>query len=400
MEAPGTSIPATPSNFGDVQASRTAAAEANGGIYQPQASNSSTPREASSWGDPPPKPQKPESGQQQEAAPEQQLQSEQQGDVDQLYDEHGQPIDMQAYQAQRAEVMQSIMTAIDEGRFPIEQLKDLPVTVKVNGEDREVPFEEAIQGYQRRADYTRKLEEAHSIRAQAEHVLQLERGRNMEWRDPNQLRAGLRMMGLEESFARAAYGYAQERVAYNRLPPSERALHDRLQQEQFEKMQMQEQLRQQQRMAQQQGGPDPATQHVAKQLEQLMPRAFRAHGIGNYPLAQQTFLQQLQAFCPDGEITPQRVNDAAIATKEFLADLAKINAGQVTPNQQASQWMREPHEQMPPPSRASYPLGPRRLSPGSRPQLTLGSVMGQAGQGAGKPGGRRPSDFLRRTGLG
>jgi hypothetical protein len=318
---------------------------------------------------------------------------------EQLYDpETGEPVDMAAYEAQRQEVLGRIQTAIEDGRFPFEELKGLPVEVTINGETREVPLEEVKEGYQRRADYSRKLQEAHALRDQAQHVLNLERARNMEWRDPAQLRAGLKMLGLEESFMRAAYGWAEERVAYNRLPPRERQLYDHMQQERAEKMQMQAQMRQQQMQVQQQAGPDPATMHVAKQIEQLMPRAFRAHGIGAYPLAQQTFLQQLQAFCGDGEVTPQRVNDAAIATKEFLADLAKINAGQMPAGRNAMQQLEAPEPQQQ--ARPAYPLGPRRLAPGSRPQLVMGSVMGQ-GQGAtGRGEGRRPSDFIKRHGLG
>jgi hypothetical protein len=48
------------------------------------------------------------------------------------------------------------------------------VRVKVNGEDVEVPFSEAVQGYSRTADYTQKTQEAAQLRQQAEYGLRLQ----------------------------------------------------------------------------------------------------------------------------------------------------------------------------------------------------------------------------------
>jgi hypothetical protein len=48
------------------------------------------------------------------------------------------------------------------------------VRVKVDGQDHEVPVSEALQGYQRQADYTRKTQEAAQLREQAREALQLQ----------------------------------------------------------------------------------------------------------------------------------------------------------------------------------------------------------------------------------
>jgi hypothetical protein len=48
------------------------------------------------------------------------------------------------------------------------------VKVKVDGEELDVPLTEALQGYQRQADYTRKTQEAASLREQAQEALRLQ----------------------------------------------------------------------------------------------------------------------------------------------------------------------------------------------------------------------------------
>jgi len=315
--------------------------------------------------------------------------------------ETGEPVDADeeaAYQRQRAESFERIQSALDRGQLPLDELRHFPVEVSVGGEKRQVSLEEAIGGYQRRADYTRKLEESHALSRQAQHILQLERARNNEWRDHRQLRHGLKLLGLEESFVQAAHAYAEERVAYMRLPQSERALMDRLQAEQDERARMQDAMRQQQMQAQQNAGPDPVTQHVAKQIEQLMPAALRRHSIGQYPLAHKLFLQQLQAFCPDGNVDAQRCDEAALATKEMLQDMARYSGaagGQPAGQQQVYQ--------APPQNPGGYPLGARRLASGPYKQLQpmqLGQFGGGGGQQPRGGQGRRPSDFLRRMGMG
>lgn len=408
---------ATPSNFADVMSARAAQADANGGMYQPQPGVQPT-QGGAGWNDPGANqgaklgdfqyddplavrpeqrglPQKPQDGVPVEPQAGENAPPEDDGNtvIEQLFDEAGEPIDMEAYNAQRNGIMTAMQQALDTGKLPFDVLKSMSMEVEVNGEKREVSLEEARGGYMRRAAYTRELEKAYGMQQDAQNMLQLERMRNQEWGDPQQLRAGLRMLGLEQSFMKAAFGWAKERVEYMQMPPNERALFDRVQRHEMEREQFQLQQRQwqqQQQQAQRQAGPDPGTAHIQKQLEQLMPRMFKMHQIGSYPLAQQTFIQQLQAYCPDGQVTAERANEAALATKEFLADLDRIRAEQTSVNPQS-----------PGNSQAQRWLGPRRLSAGPRPQaMAMGNVLQGSPQGAGKPGGRRPSDFVRRMGLG
>lgn len=57
----------------------------------------------------------------------------------------------------------------------VDQVADRYVRVKVDGEEHEVPLSEALQGYSRTADYTRKTQELAAQRQQAEYALTLQR---------------------------------------------------------------------------------------------------------------------------------------------------------------------------------------------------------------------------------
>jgi hypothetical protein len=420
MEAPaagpiaGPTPAATPSNFAEVMSARAAAADANGGMYAPQAGVQPT-QGGANWNTPQRGPQALDNGGNQGAKlgdfqnddplavrPEPRLpekpidgQNEQpqepDPEIEQLFDESGEPIDMEAYNNQRTAVMTAMQQALDTGKLPYDLVKTMTMEVEVNGEKREVPLEEARGGYMRRAAFTRELEKAYGLQQDAQNMLQLERARNAEWQDPAQLRAGLRMLGLEQSFMKAAFGWAKDRVEYMNKPPGERQLMDQIQRFEMEREQFMAQQRQQMQMQQrqQQQMPDQATAHIQKQIEQIMPRQFKQHGIGSYPLAQQTWIQQLQAYCPDGVITAERANEASLATKEFLADLDRVRQEQTSVNPQS-----------PGNSQQQRWLGPRRLSAGPRPALAMGNVLNAPPQGAGQRGGRRPSDFVRRMGLG
>lgn len=412
MEAPSTSLPATPSNFGDVAAARGAAAESTGGLFQPQ-TGGDLPRQA--WSPPTQKSDPSATNRANSAAAEDfgagardsddsenpllEQPNQETPPEEQLYDEHGDPIDMQAYEQARAEVMNKVRSKLDEGQFPFEELKSLPVTVKVNGEERQVSLEEMRDGYMRTANYHHQLKQAHMLRDQAQHVLNLERARNQEWKDPTQLRAGMRMLGLEDSFMQAAFQWAREQVAYNRLPPREKQLYDAMKAEKQRAEAMDAQLRQQQMLQRQQQGPDPATIHVAKQIEQLMPRALKAAGVGMYPLAQQKFVENLALICQDGQVDADRAMEAARSTREFLEDLARLNGGQAPRAARQLPPERAPHEAMPQVN-PSYPLGPRRLAGSARPQMMLGAFgAGQTANGNATKR-RSPSGFNTRFGLG
>lgn len=387
MDAPSVGpLPATPSNFEAAMAAR--------GNMQPTAGEQSNAPATPSvgWNQAPKQPAANEGAKLGDFAEERAAQGEPDPNAppeEPQYDADGNEIDPKA-EAQRAEAMEQIRAALDTGELPFELLKDMQLEVTVNGEQRKVSLEEARGGYMRRAHFTRELEKAQGIAHQAQNILNLERARNQEWNNPQALRQGLRQLGLEESFMRAAYSWAEERVSYMKKPPTERALIDQIQKIELEREQAAAQMRHQQMLQQQQQSqqPDPATQQVFAQLQQIMPRVFRQHGIGSYPLAQQTFLQQLQAFCPDGNITKERCDEAALATKEFLSDLDRIRQEQ----------------QQQPQGGPGYPLAPRRLAAGPQRGLTLGNVLTQTSNGRPANGngqaGRRPSDFVRKMGLG
>jgi hypothetical protein len=57
----------------------------------------------------------------------------------------------------------------------LDSARDRYVRVKVDGEDVEVPLGEALSGYSRTADYTRKTQELAAQRQQAEHALAVQR---------------------------------------------------------------------------------------------------------------------------------------------------------------------------------------------------------------------------------
>jgi hypothetical protein len=80
-------------------------------------------------------------------------------------------------------------------------------TVKVGGEDIEVSMEEALQGYQRHADYTRKTQELASQREQLSHADQL--WRSIENNPEQTIKAIAAAYGMTVTEAQAAVAQAQ-----------------------------------------------------------------------------------------------------------------------------------------------------------------------------------------------
>lgn len=64
--------------------------------------------------------------------------------------------------------------APDTPVLPVEEYSDYRVPIKVDGEELQVPLSEAIAGYQRQADYTRKTQELSQQRQQFEFASALE----------------------------------------------------------------------------------------------------------------------------------------------------------------------------------------------------------------------------------
>ena len=62
----------------------------------------------------------------------------------------------------------SIIFSTETSVLPVDQYADYVVPVKVDGEELQVPLSEALSGYQRQADYTRKTQELSEQRQQME----------------------------------------------------------------------------------------------------------------------------------------------------------------------------------------------------------------------------------------
>jgi hypothetical protein len=74
----------------------------------------------------------------------------------------GQPTDQSVYEEPKS-------------YLDIDEVADRYVRVKVDGEEVEVPLQEALQGYSRTADYTRKTQELATQRQQQEYALAVQR---------------------------------------------------------------------------------------------------------------------------------------------------------------------------------------------------------------------------------
>ena len=74
----------------------------------------------------------------------------------------GQPTDQVAYEEPKE-------------YLPVDDYADRYVRVKVDGEELEVPLKEALQGYSRTADYTRKTQDLAAQREQSEYALAVQR---------------------------------------------------------------------------------------------------------------------------------------------------------------------------------------------------------------------------------
>jgi hypothetical protein len=328
-------------------------------------------------------------------------------------DEFGNEINVSEIERQRAAALTEISEALAEGRFPHEQLKDFPIEVMVNGEKREVSLEECRQGYMRQANATRKLAEAKQIQSRADQLIQLERARTQEWAQrPQTLRQDMEAMGLKGSFEAAARDWAKERFAYLQMPPQERQFHD---QQQFLARENARIAAERRALEVQrnppQDGPSPETIAAAKAIENLMPKALKGQGIRSYPLANQLFVQNLSILCEDGNVTPEVARQAAIAVREQLEDM---HAAQPVARSKraAAEAARAPNGQFAgkPTGPSKFPLGPRRLGSGSpvRPKglpLTLGTTQQPTSAGRGPTTsssgqkGVRPSQAFGRMGL-
>jgi len=121
------------------------------------------------------------------------------------------------------------------------------VRVKVDGQDEEVPLREALSGYSRTADYTRKTQELAQQRQQAEYALTVQRALQAQPAETLRLLAQQHGVEFGQQAAPPAPSYEDE-YENPYLDPTERRLNQieqqnqRLQQ-QWEERQANEQLR-------------------------------------------------------------------------------------------------------------------------------------------------------------
>jgi hypothetical protein len=82
----------------------------------------------------------------------------------------------------------------------VDEYADYRVPVKIGGEEQLVPITEALSGYQRQADYTRKTQEIAQLREEAEYGLNLARALE---EDPSKTLAILQMLHQDVDVAAA-----------------------------------------------------------------------------------------------------------------------------------------------------------------------------------------------------
>jgi hypothetical protein len=213
-----------------------------------------------------------------------------------------------------------ILEAIKAGELPEELLTALKGVAKVNGQDMPVTFREALEGYQRQADYTRGKQEARAARQEAQETMQNMRDMFAQWADGDALLRDVQKLGHMDGFRKAALRFAQEEVRnarWQRENPEAYRLHQQLQKEQGEREALERRLRSQ---------PDPQAaqrqEQFAQRLESLVAPAFAKHGLPDLPQVREEFAKALRALHEDGADIAVTVEHAAITTAQLLGDMA------------------------------------------------------------------------------
>lgn len=276
----------------------------------------------------------------------------------------------------KQEFLTKLAEHLERGQLPLDQLGEMVIEKTLpNGRKVEISLNEMDRGYMRQNDYTRKLQETGQIKARADNIVRLEQARNQQWQNEEIMIRDLYTMGLGEAFDRAVMRHAKATVEFRRLPAHEQ---QRIQGEQREqarqrayeqKIAQLEQKLQRPNVEMQQA---EVTQHFQRQLNQLLPKAFKEFGLTAYPTANAKFIENLQVLYEHqgntGECSADLVRRACEATKLELDDMA-WRAGQV------------------PRQRPQTGLPPRRLSGQAGP-----AVVSANGNGHRK----RPSEFGKK----
>lgn len=243
------------------------------------------------------------------AAPE--LETPQEGEPEVL----GEADELEALRKWKAEL---------EGDALPEALRDKTMPVKIDGRIYDVPVAELAQGYQRAADYSRKLREVTQIREQAQQIQQGSKNllQDLTGSGESLLKAA-QHLGFYKTLVDAARIIGKQRLALQQLPPEAQQYALQLEDERLAREATERRMRdyeeQLQRVQQQQPSEDAV--RIRHQLDQLVPRAFAKHKLGDYPLARDLFKSNLENLY-EGDVTPEVVDAAAQATAEQLADIA------------------------------------------------------------------------------
>lgn len=240
-------------------------------------------------------------------------------------EEPTEPAPEQAEEVDETELLRKLKTELEQDALP-EALHQKTVQVKIDGRVYDVPIAELAQGYQRASDYSRKMREVSEIRS---HVEQIQGGAQRLMQDlttsGESLLGAAKQLGFYKALVDAAKIIGRQRIAMQQLSPD--AQQYALQLEEISMAHEAAQRRAQQleeRMRSfQQQQPDEAQMHMRHQLDQLVPRAFTKHKLGDYPLARDLFKSNLENLYDGGELTAALVDAAAQATAEQLADIAQ-----------------------------------------------------------------------------
>lgn len=213
---------------------------------------------------------------------------------------------------------EAILEALRGGKLPTELMQALKGVAKIDGQEHEVTLDEAIQGYQRRSDYTRGKQEAAKIKEQAETMRGNIRTMFDTWRQkPDQMIEDVERLNLTESFEKAVEQIARERYEDLMLKRENPAAYEARMENRRLAKELKAMQRQQPRQA------DPRQQQataMAERIEPLMPDALKAVGLRNNAISQKYFGEALAAIItPDGDIEAM-VAEAAKTAREMVDD--------------------------------------------------------------------------------
>lgn len=222
------------------------------------------------------------------------------------------------------EPLRALKEELDAGPGLPESLRDRTVAVKINGHMYDVPVAELAQGYQRNADYSRKLGEVKQLEKSVQQTQQGIRTFLNDLRNPETFVEALKELDLYDPFIAAARAEGRRRLQLRELSPD--AQQYALQLERERDLRVRQERRAKQLEAQtnelRSQQPNPDQVRLKNQLDQLVPRAFAKHKVGDYALAHELFGKNLDTFYEGGEMTAAIVDAAAQATAEQLADIA------------------------------------------------------------------------------